>query len=90
MTNQEWKRRCVERILRTVKKVGRIRVRELKRATHYNRGPADESIPLWYEALDRLERAKQIVIERDAEFGIETFAKTPETKRVSPVCHNHS
>jgi hypothetical protein len=77
MTNQEWKRRCVERIFRAVKNAGRVRLRELKRATHYNRGPQDESIPLWYEALDFLERGKRIVVERDAD-GVEIFAATPE------------
>ena len=66
MTNQEWKKRCVARIFAAVQKAGRIRIRDLKRATHYNRGPEDESIPLWYEALDYLdEKAKRVVIERD-------------------------
>lgn len=65
MTNQEWKRRCVERIFRAVRKHGRLSIRELKRATHYNRGPQDESIPLWYEALDFLESSGKIQLEKD-------------------------
>ncbi|MGE5113598.1 MAG: hypothetical protein ACM3JB_22265 [Acidobacteriaceae bacterium] len=93
MTNQEWKRRCVERITREVRKAGRLRIRELKRRTHYNRGPEDEGIPLWYDALDYLEqKAKAIAIERD-EDGAEVFAMTPEVyarqiadwKRASPL-----
>ena len=68
------------RIHRAVKRAGLLRVRELKRVTHYNRGPADESIPLWYEALDYLERTKQIYVERDAD-GMETFAMSPEAAR---------
>jgi hypothetical protein len=73
MTGQEWKNRCAKRIYDTVKKAGRIRIRDLKRATHYNRGPQDESIPLWYDALDHLEkRARRIAVERDAD-GLETF-----------------
>jgi hypothetical protein len=62
----------VDRIFHAVKKAGRVRLRELKRATHYNRGPQDESIPLWYEALDFLERMKRVVVERDRD-GVETF-----------------
>jgi hypothetical protein len=76
MTNQEWKSRCVERIGAAVRKAGRIRIRELKRATNYNRGPQEESIPLWYDALDQLERSRQIVLECD-EYGNAVFAKTP-------------
>jgi hypothetical protein len=92
MTNQEWKRRCVERIHRAVKNAGRIGLRDLKRATHYNRGPEEESIPLWYDALDYLEkRARNIVIERDAD-GNELFVMTPGARpRLSGrsrACHH--
>ncbi len=72
MTEQEWKRRSIQKIFRAVKKAGRIRVRDLKRATHYNRGPESVSIPVWYEALDHLENTKQVVVERD-EGGLEAF-----------------
>ena len=78
MTNQEWKRRCVVRIYRAVRNAGRMRIRDLKRATNYNRGPANESIPLWYDALEYLEKKKAIVVERDSEFEVETFVATPE------------
>jgi hypothetical protein len=87
VTNREWKRRCVERIHRAVEKAGRIRLRELKRATNYNRGPEDESIPLWYEALDHLEQSGQIVVERDAD-GMETHARIAKPKQVSSVTRN--
>ena len=60
-----------------MKKAGRIRVRDLKRATHYNRGPQDESIPLWHDALEHLEKQKTIVCERD-EFDNPLFVMTPE------------
>src|SRR6476646_9916141 len=78
MTNQEWKRRCAERILRAVKKAGRIRIRELKRATHYNRGPRDESIALWHDALEYLERSKAVAVEKD-EYDAPVWIMTPET-----------
>ena len=65
MTAAEWKSRCIDRIYREVKKAGELRIRELKRRTHYNRGPQDDSIPCWYEALDCLERQRVVSIERD-------------------------
>jgi hypothetical protein len=79
-----------------VKKAGRIRIRDLQRATHYNRGPEDESIPLWYDALEYLEKQKTIVCEMN-EFDNPLWAMTPPVaealrmagvspvKRVSPV-----
>ena len=82
MTNQEWKQRCANRIYRAVKKAGRLRIRELKRSTHYNRGPEGEGIPLWYDALDWLEKHKKVEIERD-ENRMEVWVKVP--KVVSPV-----
>lgn len=63
MTSQEWTRRSAERILKTVQKAERIRIRDLQRATHYNRGPGD-AVDLWFEALYSLEDEKLIVIER--------------------------
>lgn len=68
----------MERIFRATKKAGRVRLRVLKRATHYNRGPQDESIPLWYEALDSLERMKRVAVERDRD-GVETFVSMKVT-----------
>jgi hypothetical protein len=64
MTEQEWKQRSAERILKAVRNAGTIKIRDLQRATHYNRGPRDsaESILLWGEALDYLEKKKLIVI----------------------------
>jgi len=100
VTNQEWKTRCVDRILRAVKKAGRIRIRDLKRATHYNRGPQDEGIPLWHDALEHLEkRLKAVVCEVD-EFDNPVCVMTPvvaealrtagvsPVKRVSPVAEH--
>ncbi len=80
MTEQEWKRRSVDRILRAVKKAGRVCVRDLKRATHYNRGPVGGSIPVWYDALDRLEKSKQVVIERN-EHGEEAVIMLPQVAK---------
>lgn len=82
MTNQEWKRRCVIRILREVRKAGRLRIRELKQRTHYNRGPQDESIGLWYDALEGLARAGRIRLELD-EFDNPMFAQVIEPKQVN-------
>ena len=82
MTEQEWKRRCVKRIYAAVKKAGRIRIRDLKRATNYNRGGLEEGgIAVWYEALDSLERRKFVVCERDAD-GLETFVLLPSVAEV--------
>jgi hypothetical protein len=78
MTHQEWKRRSAARILAAVRKAGRIRTRDLERATHYNRGPEGESIPLWYEALELLEKRKSVIVEYDEEFGMRAlFVRTP-------------
>jgi hypothetical protein len=84
MTAEEWKNRCTNRIFRAVKKAGHIRIRDLKRATHYNRGPKDESIPLWYSALDYLGRSKKVVIRRN-EDGVEKFVMTPEVAEIMGV-----
>ncbi len=84
MSPQEWKRRCIQRIHREVKKAGRICRRDLLRATHYNRGPEGEGIPLWYEALDYLVRVKAVVVERD-EYGTEAFVMTPEAAKALRV-----
>jgi len=75
MTEQEWKRRCVIRISGAVKKAGRIRTRDLKRATNYNRGPV-EGIAIWYEALESLEKTKRVIVERD-EHGNEAVIMLP-------------
>jgi hypothetical protein len=82
MTHQEWKSRCVERIFAAVKKSGRVRIRDLKRATNYNRGPKDEGIALWYDALEHLEKTKRIVVQRDAEGILDLFAMTPEVSNI--------
>lgn len=71
MTNQEWKRRSAERILKAVRKAGKIRIRDLQRATHYERGPADTGIDLWCEALDYLETRKLVVIVKKKQWDIE-------------------
>lgn len=81
MTNQEWKRRSTERIYRAVKRAGRIRVRELKRATHYNRGPREEGIALWYDALESLEASGKIRLEKD-ENDNPVFAEAVKRKKV--------
>ena len=80
MTKQEWKKRCLERIERTVKKAGRLRIRDLKRSTHYDRGPRDDEgnlgISVWYDALEQLEKAKVIECEKD-EYDNAIWAMTP-------------
>jgi hypothetical protein len=68
----------VDRIDGAVKEAGRIRIRNLKRATHYNRGP-EEGIAVWYEALDSLEHRKHVVVERDAD-GVEIAVSLPVAK----------
>jgi hypothetical protein len=87
MTNQEWKRRCVERIYRAVKKAGRIRIRDLKRATHYNRGPGGPegySLDGWYGALEELERSRKIDVERDDDVEVAAlYPGAKETMRVT-------
>jgi len=81
MTGPEWKQRCMNRIHGAVKKAGRVRVRDLKRATHYDRGPRDAEgnagILLWYQALELLEKMKRVVVERDAD-GFEVAVMLPE------------
>jgi hypothetical protein len=67
MTEQEWKRRCLNRIYNAVKTAGKIRVRDLKRRTHYNRWHEGEGVRIWYEALESLERRKYVVVQRDYE-----------------------
>jgi hypothetical protein len=80
MTNQEWKTRSANRILRAVTKAGRIRIRDLKRTTNYHRGPED-GIYLWYAALEYLEKSKRVVCERD-ENGTEAFVTLPEIAKI--------
>ncbi|MEG9435304.1 hypothetical protein JAO29_03895 [Edaphobacter sp. HDX4] len=71
MTEQEWKKRCIERIHRVVKKTGRISLRDLKRATHYNRG-SDYAIAIWHEALDSLEEKHLVTLEKERnEWGVD-------------------
>jgi hypothetical protein len=77
MTEQEWKRRCVNRIYRKVKTAGHVRVRDLKRATNYNRGPEEAGIAIWYEALEYLERLKHVAVKRDYE-GFEVSVALPD------------
>lgn len=97
MTPREWKQRSAERILKAVRKAGKIPIRDLERATHYNRGPAD-SVMLWFQALEFLEKKNLVVIERkrvndyagDDELGIVIQSvMTPEVgailRPVSPV-----
>jgi hypothetical protein len=92
MTPQEWKRRSAERILKVVRKAGKIRIRDLKRATHYSRGPRDAGADIWLEALDYLEESKAIVIERKRLYEIEgdddlglvpEFVLTPQAATLS-------
>lgn len=75
MTGSEWKRRCLERIRRYVTEAGIIRLRELKRRTHWERGPQEDpngeyvsswSMILWEEALEELQKRKVLVTEWDA------------------------
>ena len=68
MTDKEWFTRSRKRIYDIVRRSGRIGLRNLKRATHYNRGPADEGIGLWHDALDDLEKRGKIRFNRD-EYG---------------------
>jgi hypothetical protein len=70
MTNQEWKRRYAERILKAVRKAGKIKIRDLKRATHYSRGPGDAA-DLWDETLNFLEDEKLVMVQRRRLFVIE-------------------
>jgi hypothetical protein len=56
MTPKEWRTRSRERIKRKVREAGRIRLRDLKRATNYNRG-GEDSIGLWFDAYEELEKA---------------------------------
>ena len=70
MTNQEWKQRSAERILKAVRKAGKIKIRDLERATHYNRGPADEGTALWFQALEFLAKKNLVVIERKRLFAM--------------------
>jgi hypothetical protein len=79
MTEQEWKRRCTNRIYSAVRKAGRLRIRQLKRATHYNRGPEGESIGIWHDVLDELERRKYVVVQRDAD-GLEIAVELHPTR----------
>jgi hypothetical protein len=71
MTNQEWKKRSAERILKAVRKAGKIKIRDLQRVTHYNRGPAEIGIDLWGEALDYLETRKLVVVVKKKHWDIE-------------------
>lgn len=97
MTNQEWKRRSADRILKAVRKAGKMPIRDLERATHYNRGPAD-GVMLWFQALEFLEKKTLVVVERkrvndyegDDELGVVIQSvMTPEVgailRPVSPV-----
>ena len=88
MTKQEWKKRCLERIERAVKKAGRIRIRDLKRATHYDRGPRDDEgnlgIPVWYDALELLEKTKVIACEKDEDDNA-SWAMTPVVAEGLPI-----
>jgi hypothetical protein len=81
MTDREWKRRCVDRILNAVKKAGRIRIRALKRATNYNRGPKLEGVMIWHEALEHLEKTRAVVCERD-ENGSEVLVMLPALREL--------
>ena len=56
MSPQEWKKRSRVRIARCVQAAGRIRLRDLKRATNYNRG-GEDSVGLWFDSFEELERA---------------------------------
>lgn len=84
MTNEEWKRRCANRIVREVQKAGLLRIRELRRRTNYNRGP-EEGIAIWYEVLDELAKIKCLVIEKDAE-GMDRFVMTQRV--AAERCHH--
>jgi hypothetical protein len=93
VTSQEWKQRSVERILKVVWKAGKIRIRDLKRATNYNRGPGDEGVDLWYEALNYLEKRKLVVVGRKRLYGVEgdddygppEFVMTPQAATSSQL-----
>ena len=76
MTEQEWKRRCLNRIYNAVKTAGKISIRDLKRRTNYNRWPEGEGVRIWYEALESLERRKFIAVQRNYE-NVETAAALP-------------
>lgn len=93
MTGHEWKQRSAQRILNAVRKAGTIKIRDLQRATHYNRGPADDGVVLWWEALDYLEKHKFVVVRRerlftipgDDELGLrERLVMTPQAAALSP------
>jgi hypothetical protein len=99
MTNQEWKQRSAQRILNAVRKAGTIKIRDLQRATHYNRGPAEESVSLWWAALDYLERNKFVVVKRERLFTIEgddelglkeRLVMTPQAAALSPMAGSNA
>jgi hypothetical protein len=92
MTSQEWKQRSAERILRAVRKAGKMRIRALKRVTNYNRGPRENGADIWMEALEYLESMKLIVIERARRYEVEgdddlgifpEFVMTPQAATLS-------
>ena len=60
MTPETWRKRSRERIAKLVKDAGRIALRDLMRRTHYNRGPGEESIPSWFDALEDLKARRMI------------------------------
>lgn len=87
VTNEEWKRRCTLRIMRSVRKAGRILIGELKRRTHYTRGPGGidgYSLEGWYSALDELDKSGKVVVERDAD-ELEVAVRDPRAKEVLEV-----
>jgi hypothetical protein len=65
MTEKMWYSRSRARIFAVVGRSGRISVRNLKRATHYNRGPAEGGISIWYEALEDLKKKGRIRFQCD-------------------------
>lgn len=82
MTKQEWKSRCTERISRAVRKAGRIRLRDLMRVTHYERGPRDDGtvslcLEIWHTALEHLERIGAVACEKD-DYDNPVWIMTPE------------
>jgi hypothetical protein len=65
MTETQWFTRSKVRICKAVRKAKRISLRDLKRATHYNRGGFENGISVWHDALEALERERAIKFEYD-------------------------
>jgi hypothetical protein len=96
MTNQEWKRRCAEGILRRVTAAGinGVNLRRLRRAMSYHRAPRDTNdYSAWDLAFDELRARKQIVIEwsgTEDNPNASGLVLTPALKAARDICRGVS